>query len=106
MERRPEDTLTPREFEATALLAGELTQREIAQVQGISVEAVKKSLANVRRKTGKENSVGVALWFRRKYPTEEAEQAGYDSACEYLLERTLDRMFGPRNFTHARLGKK
>ena len=87
----PQDTLTPREFEMVALLARGLRYRDIAGDVGITRDTVVNHFKAIRRKTGMENMVSVAVWFVRRFPTEDDEAVGYEACCVRYMSRWTDR---------------
>ncbi|MBG0824307.1 response regulator transcription factor [Planomonospora sp. ID91781] len=61
-ERPPGEPLTDRELEIARLVARGGTNADIAAELTISVGTVKTHIANVQRKTGAANRVGIAAW--------------------------------------------
>jgi DNA-binding CsgD family transcriptional regulator len=84
-ETRPDETLVPSEFRCVAMLVGGARNRDIAAELGVSENCVKTVLKRVAKKTGNENRVTLALWFVKRYPTEEAIRHGYMVAQAHLL---------------------
>jgi DNA-binding NarL/FixJ family response regulator len=58
----PPEPLTPRELEVAGLVAQGLTNAEIAAELVVSAGTVKTHVANVQRKLGVRNRVGIAVW--------------------------------------------
>jgi DNA-binding CsgD family transcriptional regulator len=88
---KPEDTLTPREFQATQALVGSKgeSDAQIARLMGSSLDCVKRLFKNARIKTGTTNRTGLAFWFQAKYPTSEARKEGYFQACVLRCENDV-----------------
>jgi DNA-binding NarL/FixJ family response regulator len=63
--REPTTRLSPREREVVVLLAGGLTNAEIATALTITVGTVKTHLTNVQSKLGARNRVEIAAWAWR-----------------------------------------
>ena len=59
---------------------------DIARQLGISYETAKAHIYRAMRKTGRETRTALALWYVRKFPTPEAQEAGYVSACLATIE--------------------
>lgn len=77
---RPEDTLTPRQFEVSALIARGMSNKDIAKACCIAVATVKRHVQEAMEKTGCENRTALAVWFLTRFPTEKEAQAGYKRA--------------------------
>jgi DNA-binding CsgD family transcriptional regulator len=89
LKRRPEETLTPREFEAATVLAVDGAQNHgIAKLLGISSGTVKVYIKHAMIKSGSETRTALALWYVRKYPTAKARGEGYVNACLYAVDQT------------------
>jgi len=97
MALHPEDTLTPREFEAVALLARGLRYADIGREMSVGPQGVAHYFRGVRAKTGMDNMVAIAVWFVRKYQTEDDEAAGYERACKSSVSREMRRRYGMRD---------
>jgi DNA-binding CsgD family transcriptional regulator len=89
---KPEDTLTPREFEAVQLMVSGLTGRQAGAKMGILEDTVKKHIVRAMRKTGSDNRVMLAVWFVRKFKTEASEQE-YLQRSKDAKERRLRQLF-------------
>jgi DNA-binding NarL/FixJ family response regulator len=57
--------LTPRELQTLRLIAMGLSNREIADTMGISVETVKEHVQNMLRKTSLHDRTQAAVWALR-----------------------------------------
>ena len=90
--RKPEDTLSPREFEAVTMLAidGARTA-DIARELSVACDTAKRYLSVAMEKTARETRTALALWYVRRYPTAQAREDGYVAACIYLAERMHGR---------------
>lgn len=69
----PKPLLTPRETEVLRHIALGLSNKEIANILGISVETIKEHVRNLLRKTGRSDRTQAAVWGLRcgliEYPT-------------------------------------
>ena len=83
---RPEDTLLPSEFDAVTALIKGMGYKEMAQELGVTIGTVSSALTKARLKAGKENNIGLAVWFVEKFPTEELRREGYIKSCLYLAQ--------------------
>jgi len=92
---KPEDTLMPREFEVARALAEFGADREFARALGLCERSAQKQLSAIMRKTGMEDRKSLAEWFASKFPTEEAREQGYISACLYLAHMLKHRRRNP-----------
>jgi DNA-binding CsgD family transcriptional regulator len=77
---KPENTLTPRQVQVSALVAQGMSNKAIAESCSISVDTVKRHVQDAMAKTGCENRTALALWFLARYPTERKVQAAYRKA--------------------------
>lgn len=90
--RKPEDSLTPREFEIVTLFAADGRRNaDIARSLHIGYETVRTHVGRSMRKTGVDNRSALLLWYLRKYPTEAARERGYIDACLLMAERACGR---------------
>ena len=89
MNPKPEQTLTPREFETVRTLVDSNgdSDREIGKRLGVKLDTVKAHLMHARNKTGIDRRTGLVMWFMRKYPTEQDRNAGMIDACLYRCSR-------------------
>ena len=55
--------LTPTEWKMLKLVARGLEDKEIAQMENVSVQTVKTHLSNLRAKTNLKNRVQLAVWY-------------------------------------------
>ena len=78
--QKPEDTLTPRQVQVSALVAQGLSNKTIAESCSITVDTAKRHVQIAMAKTGCENRTALALWFLARYPTEKKVQAAYRKA--------------------------
>ncbi|MFJ3905843.1 response regulator [Streptomyces sp. NPDC090025] len=62
----PARTLTPSELQVAGMVAAGRTDREIAQVRGVSVSAVKKTVIQCRHKVDARNRLELAHWAWRR----------------------------------------
>ncbi len=94
---RPDQTLTPTEFEVVTLLAVDGARTcDIADIMGLSSNTVKRHLWHAMDKIGVENRTALALWYVRMYPTEVSRENGYAHCWIYLAER----LYGTRAKRH------
>lgn len=80
---KPEDELTPMQFDVVARLVSSRGQRDrdTAADLGLSMETVRAHICRAMQKTGCESRVSLALWFTERYPDEASRKNAYLLAC-------------------------
>jgi DNA-binding NarL/FixJ family response regulator len=62
--QEPGEELSAREREAIELVAGGLTNKEVAAKMGVSISTVKGYMVDIFRKAGVNNRTSAALWWK------------------------------------------
>lgn len=110
MNRQATKGLTPREEQVADLVIQDLSNQNIAEALGISVETVKEHVQNALRKTDNKTRTGLAVWALQDQQEKQSDLDRIKSCCksiglEYVVmeEEEFRKSYDPRRATGFRL---